>query len=911
MIRLVLAALLAVLSLAAHALPANVEHVETFGGISQYRLKSNGMPILLHADRSAPVATFMVVYHMGSRNEAPGYTGAAHLLEHMIFNKSTENFGRAKGHKTFQEVLYELGADAGSSNMTTWYDRMNGYSTVPSDKLHSAMKIEADRLGRGLILDNERQSEMTVVRNEYEIGENNPQRVLLQSVVATAITSHPYHWPTIGYRSDIEGVSTAKLREIYKTFFHPDNATAILSGDFDTESALALFDKEFGGFPKSTQPIPRVLTVEPPQEGERRTIVRRPGTFGLVMAGYTRPGVMHPDFNALMVLDNILSEGVNSRLYKALRDTGIASGVAVLNFALRDPYPFLVQATLPPGKTHEEAERVIKAVLADVAEKGVTDAEVARARSQIEVDLLRTRDGAYSFARNLGEYVASSHWKRYVTLPQEIARVTPADVQRVARAYLVPERGTIGWFVPLPPGTPRAAAVPASPPPQASAAQATPAPAAARAEAAQRPSFAQRTVRRVLPNGVVVDVIRNTASPTVAVRGAVLGGDAASPAGQPMMASLLSRMLARGTTARTKEEIGRLLDSVGATRSYGLGLGDTGFTLAGAARDLPLLLEIAGEELRSPAFAEGELALAKQELETDVLRADDSTADRAMQRLVQLAYPQGHPYWQPGRAEKVANTRALTAAQLREFHAQRFTGANVVLAIVGDVDPQAAIAAAEKAFGALPAGKRLEWPQLARVAPGAPARELVAMPGKANMNLMLGGASGLRRLDPDFEAALVANAVLGQSALASRIGKRVRDTEGLSYSLASRFGFSEELDGLWFVNVNLAPQNLAAALKSTREEIDRYVREGATEDEVRAQKDFFAGNFQVNLGSNAGIAGALVFAERYGFGPSYLDEYPRRMQAVTREQANAAMKRYFPAGKLHLVVAGDVPQLPD
>src|SRR6187549_303469 len=184
------------------ALPPNVEKIDSFRGVTQYRLKSNGMPILLVQDHTSPVVTFMVVYHVGSRNEAPGNTGSAHLLEHMIFNKSTENFGRARGPKTFQEVLYEAGADAGSSNMTTWYDRMNGYSTLPSDKLELAMRIEADRLQRGLILDSERQSEMSVVRNEFEIGENNPTQALFKAVAAAAITAHPYHWSTIGYRSD-------------------------------------------------------------------------------------------------------------------------------------------------------------------------------------------------------------------------------------------------------------------------------------------------------------------------------------------------------------------------------------------------------------------------------------------------------------------------------------------------------------------------------------------------------------------------------------------------------------------------------------------------------------------------------------------------------------------------------------
>ncbi|HYR68714.1 MAG TPA: pitrilysin family protein, partial [Candidatus Dormibacteraeota bacterium] len=274
------------------------------------------MKILLSPSHAAPVITFLVVYHVGSRNEAPGNTGSAHLLEHMIFNKSTKNFGRANGHQTFQEVLYEAGADFSSTNMTTWYDRMTGYSTLPSDKLDLAMRIEADRMGRALILDEERRPEMSVVRNEYEIGENNPARALDKSVIAACIVAHPYHWNTIGYRSDIEGVSTEKLREHYKNFFWPDNAEAILVGDFDPADALRRFDREFGAFQRSKAPIPEVITVEPPQEGERRVTVSRPGEVGLVEIAYLRPGTLHPDFIPLDVLASILSGGVNSRLYQ-------------------------------------------------------------------------------------------------------------------------------------------------------------------------------------------------------------------------------------------------------------------------------------------------------------------------------------------------------------------------------------------------------------------------------------------------------------------------------------------------------------------------------------------------------------------------------------------------------------------
>lgn len=902
-----LASLLA--SFAAAALPPNVELVETFRGISQYRLKSNDMTILLVPDRTSPVFTFMVVYHVGSRNEAPGNTGSAHLLEHMIFNKSTQNFGRANGHKTLQEVLYEAGADFSSTNMTTWYDRMNGYSTLPSDKLELALKIEADRLGRGLILDSERQSEMSVVRNEYEIGENNPSSALFKATVAAAIQAHPYHWSTIGYRSDIEGVTTEKLREHYKTFFWPNNAEAILVGDFDPDKALKLFDREFGAFKKSPHPIPQVITVEPPQEGERRVEVRRPGTLNLVNVAYIRPGALHPDFIALEVLQAILADGVNSRLHQALVEKGLATNVGALNFTLRDPFPLIVTATVSPGKSHQDVEAAIKSAVALVVDKGVTEAEVRRAQRQIEVGVVRSRDGTFNFARNLGESVASTDWKWFLTYVDNVKAVTAADVQRVAAAYLIPDRATVGWFSPVPAA--RKADSSANAPVAAAKPVVSEAQPARAAAAAPKASFAQRTVRKVLANGLIVDVVENRAVPTVAIRAIAAAGDIAAPEGKPALPALTAKMLSRGTKSRTKEQIGALLDDAGATRSYAAGLTESTIQANGMARDLPLLIEVIADELKSPAFSAEELVKARRELENDYLRADDNTSARAMQRLTQLVYGPRHPYHSHGRSEKVASLAASSVEELRTFHQARYTGDGMIVAIVGDINAAQAVALVEKHLGDLPKGAKPSYAALARTLPGDSAREAVTMRGKANMNIIMGAASGLRRTDPDYEAALIGNAALGQTALASRIGRRVRDTEGLSYSLASRFGFTEEIDGVWFVNVNVAPQNVTQAMKSTREEIEKYAREGATEAEVEAQKTFFAGNFQVGLGSNAGIASALVTAEKFGYGPRYLDEFPARVRAVTAAQANAAMRKHFHAGKLHVIVAGDLDKVPD
>ena len=886
-------------------IPANVERVDSLGGIAQYRLRSNGMKILLSPNHAAPVITFLVVYHVGSRNEAPGNTGSAHLLEHMLFNKSTQNFGRANGHKTFQEVLYEAGADFSSTNMTTWNDRMTGYSTVSSENLDLAMRIEADRMSRALILDEERKPEMSVVRNEYEIGENNSYRALEKSVVASSIVAHPYHWDTIGYLSDIEGVSTEKLREHYRNFFWPDNSDAILVGDFDTAEALRIFDKEFGGLARSKAPVPTVITVEPPQEGERRVMVNRPGEVGIVELAYIRPGALDHDFISLDVLAMILSGGINSRLYRGLVETGLATDVDASNYTLRDPFPILVSGTVSATSTHEKVEGALKAVLREIADKGVTAGELARAKSRVEVSVIRGRDGTYELASSLGEAVASANWRWFVTYLDSMSLVTRDDIQRVAKKYFVPEHATVGWFVPI-----RSNPAPAKPATKKAPARSKRPGAGGATEPGSGSSFADRAYHRVLRNGTTVNVVANAAVPTVAVHGLVLAGRQEAPIGMPAIPQLTATMMTRGTKTRDKRAIATLLDDVGASITINADLSDAPFLGSALSKDARLLLSMLADELMNPAFAPAEIAKAKSELRADLLRGYENTSIRARERLSRLAFPKGHPYRAAEREEMLASLDAATAADLRAFHRNRYVGSGIILSIVGDVDPPAVLALVDSLFSPIPAGARPAY-DIPRTQPSTPERAVETMRGKANMNFVFGEASGLRRMDPEWEAAIVANAALGQSSLTSRIGKRVRDKEGLSYSLNSRFLWSDYLDGVWMVDVNVAPKNLAKALRSTREEIERYSKDGITEEEVATQKDFFAGNYRVRLATNAGVAFSLTYAEKYGYGPAYLDQFPTRVRAVTREQVNQVIRARLLPERLHLVIAGDLDSIPE
>jgi zinc protease len=321
---------------------------------------------------------------------------------------------------------------------------------------------------------------------------------------------------------------------------------------------------------------------------------------------------------------------------------------------------------------------------------------------------------------------------------------------------------------------------------------------------------------------------------------------------------------------------------------------------------------VLAEEILSPSFPDSELAKARLEMKTDVMREAENTSTRAIDRLFQIVLPEGHPHRPVDPEAMIASVEAITPGEIRSFHRERYVGSAFALAIVGDVEAEEVARLVTERFGALAKGER---PDFAAVPAASPApsgsssdageREVVRMPGKASCNLVLGHATTLTRSDPDYEAALLANAALGQNDLSSRIGRRVRDTEGLSYVIYSRFTLADVLDGVWLVNAFVAPENLERAYRSTREVIESYCREGTEEEELEAQKSFFAGNYNVRLGSNAGVAAALVEAERLGFTPAYLDEYPSRIRAVSLEQANAAIRTHLRPEALQVVVAGD------
>ena len=419
--------------------------IKESGGITEYQHKKNGLTVLFLENHNAPVITFMVTYRVGSRNEAIGHTGSTHLLEHLMF-KGSEQFNK-EGGTAIWNVLQDVGA---MINATTWFDRTNYFELLPKEHLPQAVKIEADRMRSAFIRDDDRKSEMTVVRNEFERGENDPWEALDKNIWATAYQAHPYHHSTIGWRSDIENVPTERLKEFYDTFYWPNNATVTVIGDFDKAKTLVLLDQKFGSISRSPHTIPEMYTTEPIQEGPRRITVKRAGEMPIIGIAHKIPEGTNKDIYALQILGRILGYGKTSRFYKRFIDTGLAADVNVWSYPLHDNGLFITYLFIAGDDSCEDVEKEILDEYAKIISDGVDVEELQRAKSQINAQTAFTRDGTYSVASNLNEAIALGDWTYYTTFLKKVKNVSIDDIRRVANTYLKEDQSTTGFFIPKP-----------------------------------------------------------------------------------------------------------------------------------------------------------------------------------------------------------------------------------------------------------------------------------------------------------------------------------------------------------------------------------------------------------------------------------------------------------------------------
>jgi zinc protease len=934
------------LSVSKIGLPDGVEFVAEEEGVREFSL-ANGMKLLLVENRVAPVATLLVLYRVGSRNEAVGHTGATHLLEHMLF-KGTPTFNRERRTQV-AATLQRVGADY---NATTWYDRTNYFETVPSDALELALHLESDRMRNSFIADEDRRSEMTVVRNELERGQNEPMMVLEEAVYATAFREHPYHHPTIGWRSDVENVPTARLKEFYDTFYHPNNATAILVGDFDEARALELVHKYFGSVSASGSPIPEVYTDEPRQQGERRLVVRRAGELPLVQVAFRAPAALGQDSvlsNAelarraaappasndifpLAVLSALLANGVTSRLYQSLVEPGLAVSVDARVDQFRDPGLFNVYATAAPGVEAAKVEEVIHGELAR-ASVDLGEEEVEKAKRQIAASVAYERDGTHNVAIQMSEAEAVADWRFYNSYAKNVARVTAEDVRRAAASYFKEDARTVGHFIPKAGGpngangsggaNGSASSKPAPKPhgvkfhhdPLAESlgeggggGARTSAPAGAGVGAGQAGAggLASRVAREELPSGAALLVLENHATPTVSVCGSLRAGSYFEPREKPGLARITAEMLKRGTRRRGKLELAGALEQVGAEVEFDADAFAVRIGARSLAQDFPALVSTLAEMLREPSFPEDELEKLKQQTVAAIREQQADTRWRAYERLTQTLFDEENPFYTHAGERLVESVSSITAGDVRGFYEKFYGGRSLILSAAGDVRAADALRVMREAFegfeGPGDVDVRVKDP-----APGEGARrEFVIVKDKANVDVLLGSAAPLRRDAADYYAAVLANRALGESTLSSRLGLQVRDVEGLTYGIASRFRAPTLAAGPWYIAVSVNPQNVERAIESSLRVLREYVEQGIRPEELEDEKGSAVGSFKVSLSTNAGLAAALWNAEFYRLGLDYVERYPQLIRAVTAEEVNAAIRKYFRPDHLTVVVAGDL-----
>ncbi len=426
--------------------PAGYSHIRSLGGVDEYRLDSNGLTVLLVPDHSAPVVTFEVTYQVGSRNEVTGTTGATHILEHMMF-KGSDAFNDAKGN-SIKQMLERVG---GQFNASTSFDRTNYFATIGRESLEGYIAIEADRMRHLWLHESDRQAEMTVVRNEYERGKNDPENVLLEEVMEAAYVALPYHHPTIGWKSDIEHVPIAKLRQFYDTFYWPNNATLTVVGDIETDAVLGLIKKYYGVYPHSPAPIPAIYTEEPAQSGERRVVVKRPGELGAIIIAHKVPNGRDADQAPLEMLDAILSSGKNARLYRSLVDQGLALSAGSGTEVLRDLSLHTLYAALTPGTTHEQVERALVAEI----EQDQDRRRHARRSCPRQATIHRRGCLQARWHRRHRQRTQRMDRRRRLDLVHNLSATSPAGhpCGCAAGSKAIFRRGPepIGWFVPVAP----------------------------------------------------------------------------------------------------------------------------------------------------------------------------------------------------------------------------------------------------------------------------------------------------------------------------------------------------------------------------------------------------------------------------------------------------------------------------
>jgi zinc protease len=886
------------------ALPRGMEKVTSIEGITEYKL-ANGLHILVFPDPSKSTITVNMTYLVGSRQEGSGERGMAHLLEHMVF----------KGSPKHTNIPQELTEHGSRPNGTTSYDRTNYFETFQAtdENLKWALDLESDRMVNSFIRKSDLDSEFTVVRNEFEAGENSPTNVLLLRALAAAYIWHPYGRAVIGNRADIENVPIDKLQAFYKKYYQPDNAVLTVSGKIDEAKLLPMIGDYFSPIQAPTRKLDPTYTIEPSQDGEREVIVRRVGDIQAVAAVYHVPAGSDPEFASVSVLASILGDAPSGRLYKALVETKKAAQIVGLTLQLNEPGTIILAAIVNKQDSLEEVRKILLDTIANLEKEPPTKEEVDRARTRLLANIDLQLRNSEQIGLTMSEWLSRGDWRLMFLNRDRIRQSTAEDVQHVASAYLKSSNMTVAEFIPD--AKPDRAEIPKKADVASMLKDYKGDAAMAQGEAFD-PSPANvesRVQRSRLASGMKLSLMpKKTRGNTVSATIRLHYGTVDALKGTDISSGLAIQTLMRGTQKKNKQQIQDELDRLKARVNIGGGATGATATIETVRENLPETLRLVAEILREPAFPEAEFEQIRKASVTgvqSVLTEPQVLASVELQRAL-FPHDRGDIRAAMSLTEELEDMQKVTLDDARKFYRSFVGGANAEMAVVGDFDVQAIKNLAGELFGSWGSPAKFErvtdpYQKIAAV------NKTIDTPDKQNAMFAAGIRLNLSNNDPDYPAMVLGNYMLGGGFLNSRLATRIRGKDGLSYGISSGLtAASKEKNGSFRVNAIAAPQNVEKVEAATKEELARALKDGFTTEEVAAAKSGWLQSQNVNRSGDGPLASMLGARDFDDLTMSWDGDLEKKVAALTPQQIVEALRRHLDLNALSIVKAGDFKKAP-
>jgi zinc protease len=864
----------------------------------------NGLDVILVQDKKLPVVAVNIWYHVGPANEAPGLTGFAHLFEHMMFA------GTRHAPRGLVDKLME-GAGATDSNGTTDFDRTNYFDTVPSNQLELALWAHSDRMGYLLdVLDQTALSnQQDVVRNERrQAVENRPYGIVEETIFHQLFPkTHPYHAMVIGSHADIQNAKLDDIRQFFKRYYRPNNASLVIAGDIDKARTKALVAKYFGTF-KAGAPVPRPAVETPRITAERRAVVTDRIELPRVYMAWLTPTAYAAGDAELAVAAQILGVGKSSRLYKSLvYDKQIAQEVSASQNSLQLSSIFMVDVTARPGHTADALEAAVDAELRALAADGPSDKEVERARNTIETALLSSVEklGGMGLANTLNQYNYYVGDPGYLAKDLErVRKVTAADVKRVINEHLRRNERVVVHGVP---GEQKLAAeVPTPPPPKAGKAKAM----------AMGPDEAWR--KRIpkpgpapairlpagesfkLPNGLTVIHHHNPALPLVSAELVVRSGLESNPLDQPGLAGFTANLLEEGTSTRNAQQIADEVAQLGAFLDAKSGTDSSSASLYALKANFPQALEILSDIVLRPAFPEAEVERQRASRLGELSQQRENPGIVAAKAANRALYGDRHPYGY-GEIGTEAAIRAAKRDTLHGFWQRNYVPANAALVVSGDITLDELRKLAEQRFGSWQAGTA---PQPVQAQPATTAARLVLVdkPG-AQQTAVRVTTLGPDRRTPDYPALQVMNAALG-GLFTSRINNNLREEKGYTYGVYSQFQYRRGPGPFTVagdVRTDVTGASVSEILREVKDMRDKPMPAKELNNVRNSLMLSLPGQFDTNRSVGTSLANTFV----YGLPLDYYRTLPEHFAKVTAATAQSMAQRYLDPGKLIVIAVGD------